>query len=167
MTMEAKMHGKSLTGLAVLSVCCMSLHAFCFAQDGQIARTKAFLKVTQLRDNVGPTNQYISPSRGYRFIGVEVTLDNRKGVQPIPITPMDFRVKDAKGRVFGVHIGAMMLESVQPPVPDEEQLEPGDLTSGWLAFQVPADTKLEDLRLRYETFELQSKWIPLILKKGG
>jgi Domain of unknown function (DUF4352) len=94
---------------------------------------------------IDPFEEYdpsFSPERGSRLVGVIVTVENT-GTRPHEVNPFDFLIQDDQGFLYGDTFVALTEEAeAEYPELESDDLADGDSVTGFLAFEVLADTSL-------------------------
>jgi DNA-binding CsgD family transcriptional regulator len=127
------------------------------AQIGQanIEETQAVIKIMEIQDEV--ISEEVHPEKGYKFVGIQVLIDNTEGVTAIEVYSRDFALKDAEGYWYNAQSRMGVIE----PALQSTDVEAGDVMRGWIYFEVPATGDVSRMRLRYGESTSKSAWIPL------
>lgn len=112
--------------------------------------------VESAKENVKTNSSFMGPKEGNKVIAIQVIHDNRKSAQPVTSTLMHYKLKDSEGNKFS----AGFVSHVEPRFTGGT-IESGSFINGWISFEVPAATKIENLRFRYEGIMAKSGWIQL------
>lgn len=79
---------------------------------------------------------FFQPDEGKRFLGIDLTLEN-KTTEPVAVSTMlQMEVKDDTGQTYNLDIGA--ISAMDGTTPDGE-LAPGEKLRGQVGYQVPRD----------------------------
>lgn len=124
--------------------------------ESQISGTQVIVRPMAARDNAAPANEYDKPAEGKKFVAIQIAIDNRKGKEEFYVTPSDLKLKDDEGSEYEVTFS----DTAQPAL-RSGTLDGGDIVKGWVTFEVDAAVKGKMLRLRYESFDNKTAWIPL------
>ena len=82
-------------------------------------------------------SEIIKPKEGYKFVSVDVQLENQgESVQEIT-SIVQMYLKDNTGEKYTFHLGAQSI--IDSGLPDDE-LQPGERIRGQIGFQVPGDS---------------------------
>lgn len=106
-------------------------------------------RVTEYRGYMKhPSNPYIVPGKGNRWVGAKVEQCVRKSFgQPSEVVSIYFAVGDRSGGLYEAESSSW---DDWPPLPQypmiERQVQPGDCAVGWMLFQVPVATKVETVQ---------------------
>jgi hypothetical protein len=77
---------------------------------------------------------FVKPKQGYKFIGVDVQVENiSESIQEISSIAQMY-IKDSTGQKYTFHLGAQSV--LEGGLPDDE-LQPGEIVRGQIGFQVP------------------------------
>ena len=79
----------------------------------------------------------IQPKEGYKFVSVDVLIDNRGDVVKEITSVVQMYLKDSTGQQYTFHLGAQSI--IDSGLPDNE-LQPGEKIRGQIGFQVPKNT---------------------------
>ncbi|MFA3784223.1 DUF4352 domain-containing protein [Melioribacteraceae bacterium 4301-Me] len=124
--------------------------------ESSISGSKAVFKVVKIVDNYVSENQFVKPDEGKKYIAFEIVVDNTKGSKSITVPSMMIKLKDKEGYEYSIDmISAMIKPSF------EGTADAGDLTRGWIGFEVPKSTKLDDLKIAYRGFADKTNWLEL------
>jgi hypothetical protein len=81
--------------------------------------------------------EYIKPKEGYKFVSVDVQVENQgETIQEIS-SIVQMYLKDNSGQKYTFNLGAQSI--IDRGLPDDE-LQPGELIRGQIGYQVPANT---------------------------
>lgn len=81
-------------------------------------------------------NEIIKPKEDYKFVAVDVTIENR-GETPQEISSIvQMYLKDSTGQKYTFHLGAQSI--IDSGLPDDE-LQKGEKVRGQIGYQVPED----------------------------
>ncbi len=96
------------------------------------------LAIQVLQVNYPAGTEIIKPKEGYKFVAVDVQLQN-KGETVQEITSIvQMYLKDSTGQKYTFHLGAQSV--IDSGLPDDE-LQPGERIRGQIGFQVPSDAQ--------------------------
>lgn len=96
----------------------------------------AFLVTVNAIEDVA-ANQFNKPAAGFRFIAVDVTIENTSSSPENVSSLMQMYVRGADGQRYSVDIGAAMEAGGDSP---EGEIAAGERLRGKVGFQVPEDT---------------------------
>lgn len=67
-----------------------------------------------------------------------------------------FKIKDSEGNQYETSISSAM----EPDLKGDE-IDAGDISKGWITYDIPKSVPLEDLRVRYDYCGKKTDWITL------
>ncbi len=79
----------------------------------------------------------VQPRVGYKFVAVDVQLENQGNSTREITSIVQMYLKDASGQKYTFHLGAQSI--LDSGLPDDE-LQPGERVRGQIGFQIPEDT---------------------------
>ncbi len=102
--------------------------------------------VPQVVDPYIDVRKSSAPPDGFRFIGATVTIENLSQAG-LAMEPNRFILVSSTGRKFGISTTMVRLNAARSSVPDltDESLQPGEVTTGFVGFMVPADVQIASL----------------------
>ena len=108
------------------------------------------LLVMQVQDSATPAASYIVP-KGFKLVAVQFELKNVAGSDYLSVIAVNASLVDSRGFVYGPELGSIdgQIQS--------GKLGAGDTATGWLAFQLPADSS--PLYLQYEPVTLTDNYL--------
>lgn len=109
-------------------------------REGEEVRTTVY----EYKDSMEhPTNPYIEPGAGNRWVGVNAEQCARKSSsRAASVTGFSFAVADRAGGLYDTEGSSWDDWPPLPQFPFERKLQPGQCARGWMLMQVPARTKL-------------------------
>jgi len=109
-----------------------------------VAANGIAITLNEYRDSI-PGNKSYQPKAGNRYVGVDVTIENR-GSQAQSFNEYYGTVRDTEGHQFNTGFG-----NVAPgPALNSGKNSPGDKARGWITFEIPNSAKVATFR--YEPF---------------
>jgi len=124
--------------------------------ESSISGSKAIFKVVKILDNYISDNQFMKPDEGKKYIAFEVVVDNSKGSKSITVPSMMIKLKDKEGYEYSLDMISTMIKPTF-----EGTTDAGDLTRGWIGFEVSKSTKIDDLKIAYRGFMDKTNWLEL------
>lgn len=82
--------------------------------------------------------EIIKPKEGYKFVAVDVQLQNKRETVQEITSIVQMYLKDSAGQKYTFHLGAQAV--IDSGLPDDE-LQPGERIRGQIGFQVPSDAQ--------------------------
>ena len=70
--------------------------------QSKISGSKAVFKVLTVVDNYTSDNQFMSPKEGYKYLAVEILVDNSKGTKAFSAPAMFIKLKDNQGQQYSI-----------------------------------------------------------------
>ncbi|MCJ7735012.1 MAG: DUF4352 domain-containing protein [Anaerolineales bacterium] len=83
-------------------------------------------------------NEIVKPKEGYRFVAVDVQVENQGELVQEITSIVQMYLKDSTGEKYIFHLGAQSV--IDSGLPDDE-LQPGEVIRGQIGFQVPKDAQ--------------------------
>jgi len=124
--------------------------------QSKISGSKAVFKVLNVVDNYTSENQFMSPKEGQKYVAVEILLDNSKSTKAFSTPAMLIKLKDNQGQEYSIDmISAMIKPSF------EGNADAGDITRGWIGYEIPEALSIDKLKIAYRGFGDKSDWIML------
>lgn len=115
--------------------------------DDEVYDYDGKVTVTQWIDPWEPGNGDRPAAEGNRLIAAEVTIENDTDGYSVYVYGSDFRVTDSDS-----FVSAAVSSRVQPGIPDDLVLNPGEKAKGWVMFEVGENSTIE--KLQYWTSEV-------------
>lgn len=110
---------------------------------GQEEGERVAVTVVKVVDPAKPENEFSSPDAGMRFVAVQFRLKNI-GTQVVDEAPNnDAKIRDAQGQQFNATVAGT---AAGPDFGGSVTLTPGDTALGFIAFEVPTDSKIERIQ---------------------
>lgn len=115
---------------------------------------KFIVKVTDIKDYIKPTNEFVSPRENTRFLAVEILIDNTKNDEDFVCNENYFPIKDSEGYQYE----CSLHDAIEPSLASDD-IDPGDLSRGWITYEIPNNVSVDNLRIRYEFSSCKTSWI--------
>ena len=116
-------------------------------RKAEIGDSKCFIQIKRGKD---PLQRGVGSDNELKLVGVEVYVDNRKGVSGITVNSLNFELADMDGnKVADSTITGFSVTQAGYRSP-ELNIGKGKTTTGWIVFQVKAKLKLRDHLVRYK-----------------
>ncbi len=114
--------------------------------EAKVEDTNVFIKVVGVEDSVSEkkSNTEVPLLLG-KHIAVQIVIDNSGGKEDWEVFPEYFKLKDALNNTF---MPAFL--DVAFPILNKDIVDAGDSVRGWITFEVPENTDIKSLKLRYE-----------------
>ena len=116
--------------------------------------TSFVVKVTGIKDGVKHTNEFVSPRANTRFVAVEILIDNTENDEYFVCNENYFPVKDIEGYQYE----CSLHNAIEPSLASDD-IDSGDLSRGWITYEIPYNVSVENLRIRYEFGSCKTSWI--------
>lgn len=100
--------------------------------------------LTKVVDPSTPTNEYMKPDAGKRYIAVQLRIANHGQATYSEDPQILAKAKDALGQIYSVDFGTDTTAG--PSMDSGLKLAPGDTTLGFLVFQVPTGQKITQVQ---------------------
>lgn len=113
------------------------------------------LKVHKVADPMKPTNEFLTPAQGNRWIGVDATVFNNGEAVEAVSSILCFELNDGQGRTYEMTISG---ENVQPP---DGEVQPGGKKRGTLVYEIPNGVKKYSLHFKCDLFSSGSAIVNL------
>lgn len=147
---------KRFTFFAILSLLFL-LNTISYSQlESSISGSKAIFKVVKIVDNYISDNKFMKPDEGKKYVAFEIVVDNSKGNKSITVPAMMIKLKDNEGYEYSID---MISTMIKPNF--EGTTDAGDITRGWIGFEVAKSLKLENLKIAYRGFRDKTNWLEL------
>jgi hypothetical protein len=104
-------------------------------QIGEVVEISG-LAITVLGSSYPSGTDVIQPKQGYKFVGVDVQVENLSSDVQEVTSIVQMYLKDEFGQKYTFHLGAQSV--LDTGLPDDE-LQPGERIRGEIGFQVPDD----------------------------
>jgi predicted small lipoprotein YifL len=110
---------------------------------GQEEGERVAVTVVKVVDPAKPENEFSSPDAGERFVAVQFRLKSI-GTQVVDEAPRnDAKIRDTLGQQFSA---TFTDTAAGPGFGGSVTLTPGDTALGFIAFEVPADSKIDRIQ---------------------
>lgn len=117
------------------------------------------LKIFSIIDSYTPDNTFFNPEIGKRYVCFDVAIDNNYGRNNITVNSVWgqwFELKDTDGRQYSTY-----LYSIIEPQFKSNDIEPGDISRGWLIYEIDKYLPINKLKIRFVGKRERSDWINL------
>jgi hypothetical protein len=127
-----------------------------FAVGDEVKLGSWTVKVYGVTDPVQPTNQFIQPSAGNHWVGVDTEVKNLSSKATTVSSLACFDLRDAQNHSYTESI----VSGVQPKAPDGE-VQPNQALRGMLVFEVPQAATGLSLNFKCDLFSSGSATVKL------
>lgn len=123
---------------------------------GIIEKTNTIIKVIKYEDNAKTDNEFVQPKDGFKYLAYEIEVDNTNGTEKLTLFASgSFKLQDGDSYVYE----AKAIVGKEPMFNPSNSIGIGDKVKGWVTFEVPAKTRYNRCKIKYDFLGTETDWV--------